>query len=264
MSSEPTTITADAFRLDGLVTLVTGGTAGIGAAIALELGFAGAAVVVASRRAEATEAAAAELTRAGVEARGVPVDITAEDSIEHLLAEVVREFGGLDVLVNCAGGSFSDRFRRGPLLELGGDDLLEAYRLNVVGAFLCSRGAVPLMRARGGGSIVNVASVAAFQAEHGMGAYGASKAGMVQLTRAMAHEWAPEIRVNAVAPGHIDTPRVSARRSPERVQRLLSEIALDRMGTGSDVAHSVRYLASPAGAWMTGSVINLDGGQKLG
>ena len=254
----------DPTRLDGKVAVVTGGTAGIGEGIAAELGRAGATVVVASRRPDATAATAEALAAAGVVAVGIPVDVTSETSVDELLAEVVRTCGGVDVLINNAGGSYGERFRRGPLLELGGEDLLEAYRLNTVSAFLCSRAAVPLMRARGGGVIVNVSSVAGSQAERGMGAYGASKAAMMQLTRSMALEWAPEVRVNAVAPGHIDTPRVSARRAPERVQRLLSEIALERMGTVADVAHGVRYLASPASAWMTGSVLALDGGQRLG
>jgi 2-deoxy-D-gluconate 3-dehydrogenase len=262
-ATSPDTAT-DPTRLDGKVAIVTGGTAGIGAEIAAELGRAGATVVVASRRAEATAATADALTAAGVTAVGVPVDVTSEVSVQALLDAAVRLCGGVDVLVNNAGGSHSERFRRGPLCELGGDDLLEAYRLNVVSAFLCSRAAVPLMRSRGGGVMVNVASVTGTQAERGMGAYGASKAAMLQLTRSMALEWAPDIRVNAVAPGHIDTPRVSARRAPDRVQRLLSEIVLGRMGTVADVARSVRHLATPASAWMTGAVLNLDGGQRLG
>jgi NAD(P)-dependent dehydrogenase (short-subunit alcohol dehydrogenase family) len=257
-------VMTDATRLDGKVAVVTGGTAGIGAGIAAELGRAGATVIVASRRPEATTATAEALRTAGVTAVGVPTDVTSEASVAALTEEAVRLCGGVDVLVNNAGGSYGDRFQRGPLLELSGDDLLEAYRLNAVSAFLCSRAAVPLMQSRGAGVIVNVASVAGHHAERGMGAYGASKAAMAQLTKSMALEWAPEIRVNAVAPGHIDTPRVSARRTPERVQRLLSEIVLGRMGTVADVARSVRYLASPASAWMTGAIITLDGGQRLG
>ncbi len=252
------------FALDGRVAVVTGGTEGIGAAIARELGTAGARVVVTSRREEAVAKMAAELEAVGVEAIGVAADVRETAAVQNLFARTRERFGRVDVLVNNAGGSFGDRFKRGRMLSLEGDDFIEAYRLNVVGAFLCSKAAVPIMQEVGAGSIVNVSSMAAFQVEGPMAPYAASKAALVNLTTAMAHEWAPTIRANAVAPGHIDTPRVSANRSPERVQRLLTEISLARMGTPEDVAHAVRYLASPASAWLTGSVIRVDGGQKLG
>jgi NAD(P)-dependent dehydrogenase (short-subunit alcohol dehydrogenase family) len=269
MDSTPTARTtaqagADAaFRLDGRVALVTGSTAGIGAEIAAELARAGATVAVCSRRQEAAEEYAARLRDAGLESWGYAVDVRDEDQVGGLVAATVERFGGIDVLVNNAGGSRGDTFRRGPLLDLGATDLLEAYRLNVVGAFLCSRAAVPVMQERGGGVIVNVASIAATQTEPEMAAYGASKAALVQLGQAMATEWAPTIRVNSVCPGHIDTPRVSAARTPERAARLLGEIALGRMGFPEDVATTVRWLASPAASWMTGATITLDGGQRL-
>lgn len=256
--------TSDVLGLDGRVAVVTGGTEGIGAAIARELGRAGARVVVTSRRDEAVEKMAAELEAQGIEALGVAADVRDDAAVERLFAQTVDKFAGVDVLVNNAGGSFGDRFNRGELLSLTSNDFIEAYRLNLVGAFSCSKAAVPIMQKAGSGSIVHVSSMAAYQVEGNMGAYGASKAAIMNLTMAMAQEWAPTIRVNAVAPGHIDTPRVSARRSPERVQRLLGEISLGRMGTPEDVAHAVRYLASPAAAWVTGSVIRVDGGQKLG
>lgn len=262
MSAVTPAAAADGHELEGQVAVVTGGTEGIGAAIARELGRAGATVVVASRRPEATEATADFLAGQGMTALGVPVDVLSADSVDALLSRVHGEFGTVDILVNNAGGSYSERFKRGLLLELDGQDLLEAFRLNVVGAFTCSKAVAPSMRQHGG-VIVNVASVAAFQVEAGMGAYGTSKAALVQLTRAMAAEWAPDIRVNAVAPGHIDTPRVSAKRSPERKARLVAEIALARMGTSEDVAQAVRFLAAPTSSWMTGAVLSLDGGQRL-
>lgn len=251
------------FRLDGQVALVTGSTAGIGAEIAAELGRAGARVVVCSRRADAAEQYAGRLHIAGIDAWSHPVDVRDEVAVGRLVEAAVEHFGGIDVLVNCAGGSRGESFRRGPLLDLGPGDLLEAYRLNAVGAFLCARAVVPVMRARGGGAIVNIASAAATQTEPEMAAYGASKAALVQLSQAMATEWAPEIRVNVLSPGHIDTPRVSAARAPERVARLLGEIALGRMGRPEDVAAAVRWLVTPAGSWMTGSTVALDGGQRL-
>jgi NAD(P)-dependent dehydrogenase (short-subunit alcohol dehydrogenase family) len=249
-------------ELDGKVAIVTGGTEGIGAAIARELGSAGARVVVASRRPEATAAMAQSLREMGATALGVPLDVLDADSVAALVARVAEELGGIDILVNNAGASHTDRFRRGALLDLAGEDLLEAFRLNTVGAFQCSKAAVPHLRSRAG-SIVNIASYVAFQVEGGMGAYGASKASLVHLTRTMAAEWAPEIRVNAVAPGHIDTPRVSANRTPARQAKVLADVALERLGTPEDVAQAVRHVVGPAAAWMTGAVLNIDGGQRL-
>lgn len=249
-------------ELDGKVAIVTGGTDGIGAAIARELGAAGARVVVGSRREEATKTMAESLRAAGVSALGIPFNVLEPDSVGELVSSVVEEYGGIDVLVNNVGASFSDRFRKGPLLDLEAADLIEAFRLNTAGTFVCSKAAVPHLRPRGG-CIVNVASYVAFQAQPTMGAYGASKAALVHLTRTMAAEWAPEIRVNVVAPGHIDTPRVRTQRTPERAARALADVALQRLGSGEDVAQAVRYAVSPAAAWMTGAVLNIDGGQRL-
>src|SRR5262249_9459280 len=154
------------------------------------------------------------------------VDIRDETAVHDLVNLAVERFGRLDVLVNNAGGSFGDRFRRGPLLELDADDLVEAFRLNAAGSFQCAKAAVPVMRRGGGGVIVNVTSMSAFHASAPMAAYGASKAAMVSLTASMAEEWAPDIRVNSVAPGHIDTPRTSANRAPERAAQIMRDIPL--------------------------------------
>lgn len=253
------------FGLSGKVAIVTGGTDGIGFGIAKALGAAGVKVVVASRRPEMCQRAEEALVAAGAESVGVPTDVTREETIANLFSQTADRFGGVDILVNCAGGSFSDKFRRARLLELGAEDLIEAFRLNVVSSFLCSSMAYPLMQSRGGGSIVNISSVGGDNAgAAGMfAAYGASKAALNHITRSLASEFAPLIRVNGVLPGLIDTPRTSASRTPERHASQVSEIALGRIGVPDDVAGTVLFLASPLASWITGALWRVDGGGGL-
>jgi NAD(P)-dependent dehydrogenase (short-subunit alcohol dehydrogenase family) len=246
--------------LAGKVAIVTGGSEGIGRGIAEALGRAGAAVAVASRRDAAIAAAEQELTGLGFEALGVATDVRDESSVADLVASVRKRFGGIDILVNSAGGSFGDSFDRGPVLRLRPEDLLEGYRLNVVGTFICVKAVVPEMLARGGGSVVNIGSMAAYSAAPGMASYGATKAAVNSLTKSMARELAPDIRLNVVAPGHIDTPRTNAGRDAAKRARQLAETPMGRYGTPDDVAGAVIYLASPAASWVTGEVIRIAGG----
>ena len=252
---------AQAFDFTGRVAIVTGSTSGIGYGIAERLGSAGAKVVVSSRTEANCASAASALQDLGIDALGIAADVRDESAVEQLLARTLEGFGHLDTLVNSAGGSFSDSFKRGPLVSLSAEDLIESYRSNVVGAFLCSKAALPLMRTAGGGAIVHVSSLAGRAPSAGlMGAYGASKAALNNLTKTMGREFAPEVRVNAVAPGHIDTPRTSAGRTPERTAAVTKEIALGRFGTPADVADLVCFLVSPASSWITATVFDIDGG----
>jgi gluconate 5-dehydrogenase len=246
--------------LAGKVAIVTGGSEGIGRGIAEALGRAGAAVAVASRREAAVAAAERELAGLGLHALGVATDVRDESSVADLVSSVRKRFGGIDILVNSAGGSFGDSFDRGPVLQLRPEDLIEGYRLNVVGTFICVKAVAPEMLARGGGSVVNIGSMAAYSAARGMASYGATKAAVNSLTKSMARELAPDIRVNVVAPGHIDTPRTNARRDPAKRARQLAETPMGRYGTPDDVAGAVIYLASPAASWVTGEVIRIAGG----
>lgn len=244
------------------VAIVTGASEGIGLAISKRLSRSGAAVVLVSRRQSAVDDGAGAVEAAGGMALGVAADVRDREAVVAAVGKAITEFGRLDVLVNNAGGSFGDTFNRGPLMDLSGEDLIEAYRLNVVGAFLCSQAAVPHLRKDGGGVIVNIGSIAGIRAPSGLAAYGASKAALANLTRSMADEWAPEIRVCGVAAGFVDTSRVSGSRSPERLAKVLDSIALHRLGTTEDVASAVDYLASPAAAWNTGSILEIHGGQR--
>jgi NAD(P)-dependent dehydrogenase (short-subunit alcohol dehydrogenase family) len=248
------------FGLDGKVAVVTGGTEGIGRGIAEVLGRAGAKVVVTSRREEAVTVAAKSLGDDGIDALGIAADVRDEPSVQDLVRQACDRFGGIDVLVNSAGGSFGDSFERGPVLGLRPEDLIESYRLNVVGSFITAKAMAPVMTGRGGGAVVNISSVAAYSAARGMAAYGATKAALNSLTRSMARELAPDVRVNAVAPGHIDTPRTNARRDAAKRARQLAETPMGRYGTPTDVAGAVLYLASAASAWVTGEVIVVAGG----
>lgn len=251
---------ASLFGMAGVAAVVTGGTEGIGRGVAEMLGRAGARVAVTSRREQAVAEVAKSLVDSGIDAIGVAADVRDESSVADLVAAVCDQFGGIDVLVNSAGGSFSDSFGRGPVLSLRPEDLVESYRLNVVGAFITIKAAAPVMRERGGGSVVNISSMAAYSAAPGMAAYGATKAAVNSLTRSMARELAPDIRVNAVAPGHIDTPRTSARRDEAKRARQMAETPMGRYGTPADVAGAVVYLASAASSWVTGEVIVVSGG----
>jgi NAD(P)-dependent dehydrogenase (short-subunit alcohol dehydrogenase family) len=249
------------FSLTGKVAVVTGGSEGIGLGIAEQLGAAGASVVVASRTPEKVAKAAAGLAASGFDALGVAADVRDEPAVERLFDAAVSSYGRLDILVNCAGGAFGDTFRHGPLTQLTADDFLEAFRANVVGTVQCSKLAVPIMDKTEGGSIVHISSRAGrYATPHLMAAYGASKAALNNLTRTMAIEFAPAIRVNAVLPAHVDTPRVSASRSPERAAQALRDSAIGRLGTPSDIGAAVCFLCAPAASWISGTLLDMNGG----
>jgi NAD(P)-dependent dehydrogenase (short-subunit alcohol dehydrogenase family) len=250
------------FSLKDRVAIVTGGSRGIGRAIALALAEAGAGVVVASRTPQANEEVAKEIRSMGGKALGVPADARQADQVASLVERTLEGFGRIDVLVNNAGGSFGETFNRGPLMEISERDFDETLAVNLKSVFLCSRAAGRVMLERGGGSIVNVASEAGRIPTPGFGAYGAAKAGVINLTLSLAQELAPSIRVNAVAPGPIETPRTSGRKSPEVLARQQASIILGRVGQPEDVAAAVLYLASDAAKWVTGTIIDIHGGQK--
>jgi NAD(P)-dependent dehydrogenase (short-subunit alcohol dehydrogenase family) len=247
------------FDFSNRVVMVTGGSDGIGLGIASAFARAHARVVICSRSTDKLRHAESVLSEHGKEVLAMAVDVREASSVAELFAATEERFGGLDVLVNNAGGSFSDTFIRGPLLSLTGDDLLEAFRLNVVGGFNCVHLAVPMMRARGAGTIINITSVAADGVSGAMGAYGASKAALNNVTRTMAEEFAPEVRVIGVAPGAIATPRTAADHAGS-----VGRILMGRVGTPEDVANLVCFLASSAAAWITGTVVQIDGGKRLG
>ena len=248
---------------EGKVVVVTGGGTGIGRGIALAFAAAGADVAVAARTPGPLAGVAQEITALGRRALAVPTDLTDSAQTRAMVAQVLDRFGRVDVLVNNAGGNAGPTFRQRPLIEMTAADIDETFAVNVRSMLLCSQAVAAVMNEKGGGSIINIASRAGRETNapsFGSGVYPAAKAAVITLTRGMAVEWAPQIRVNCVAPGTIDTPRTAARRTPEQTRNQMASIAMARLGVPEDVAGAVLYLASAAAAWVTGAVIDVHGG----
>ncbi|MBI2398976.1 MAG: 3-oxoacyl-ACP reductase FabG [Xanthomonadales bacterium] len=238
------------------VALVTGAGRGIGAAIARRLHAEGASVVLADRDGDAAAALAAEL--GGERVLALAVDVTARGELEALMARIQSDLGGLDLLVNNAG-----IIRDGFLAKLSEADWDTVLAVNLKGPFLCCQAALPLLRARSGGAIVNIAS-RSWLGNPGQSNYSASKGGVVSLTRTLALELARfAIRVNAVAPGLIDTPMTQAMPTEAR-ERLLRMQPTGQMGTPADIAAAVAFLGSADAAFISGQVLHVDGGKSCG
>ncbi|HEY0511334.1 MAG TPA: SDR family oxidoreductase [Thermoanaerobaculia bacterium] len=246
----------------GRVVVITGASRGIGEAIAEAFAAAGARLVLASRRLEGVEAVAERLRGRGGEAVAVACHTGREAEVQALVARARDAFGGVDVLINNA--ATSPHF--GPLLDAAEGQWDKTFEVNVKGYVHAIRAAVPLMRERGGGAIVNVASVAGMIPHAGLGVYGVTKAAVLMLTRTLAVELAAEnIRVNAIAPGLIQTRFSEVLWStPESRDQALATIPQGRMGQPEDLTAAVLYLASDAARFTTGAVLVIDGGQTLG
>lgn len=247
---------ADLFRIDGQVAIVTGASRGIGAACARALAESGSDVVIGARSAESLAEVASDIEASGRQVEAVAADLSDRDSLASLVDAALARFGRIDVIVNNVGGSFPK-----PFLETSERSFEKALSWNVTTAFNLTQLAVPEMLKSGGGSVINIASAAGRMASRGMAAYGTAKASMIALTRNLAQELSPRIRVNAVAPGAIATDALQMVLDDEGMRAAMVEgTPLRRIGDPDDIAAAVLYFASPASGYVTGQVLAVDGG----
>jgi len=251
----------DRFRLDGKVALVTGAGKGIGAAIALAFADAGADVALAARTVSDLEAVAAQVVERGRRALIVPTDTLELGQLEPAVARTAAELGGLDILVNNAGGAVP-----APFMDTRAEHMEWAFHFNVSSPVELSRLSVPPMLERGGGVILNIGSMAGAHSSRGYVAYGTAKAALAHATKLMASDLAPRIRVNAILPGAVETWALNwylgymeEQGTPIR-ETMVDRTLLQRNGTPEDVAAAALYLCSDASAWVTGKLLEVDGG----
>ena len=250
------------FDLTGKVAIVTGASRGIGAAIAHAFAQAGAQVVLASRKQEPLDAVAAEIRAAGGTATAVAAHTGDDAAVEALVARAVDEYGGVDILVNNA----ATNPHYGPVLTAEDGHWDKTFDVNVKGYVRMVRACMAPMQARGGGAVINVASIAGIKPETGMGVYAVSKAGVLMLTQVLAVELAPaNIRVNAVAPGYVKTKFSSVIwQNPRVYADVKARIPQGRMAEPEELTGVMLYLASDAASFTTGAVFTVDGGHLLG
>ena len=247
----------DKFRLDDQVAVVTGAGRGLGAAIAVAFAEAGADVVIAARTRSQLEAVAAQVAAVGRRAHVVVADLAHPESTAALAAEAVEAFGKLDIVVNNVGGTMP-----GPLLDTSTKDLKDAFTFNVGTAHALTVAAAPLMLEHsGGGSIINITSTMGRLAGRAFAAYGTAKGALAHYTRLSALDLCPRIRVNAIAPGSILTSALDIVASNEALRDPMEKATpMRRLGDPSDIAAAAVYLASPAGSYLTGKTLEVDGG----
>jgi len=249
--------------LIGKVAAVTGAGSGIGRASAEALAAAGALVAVVDRDAAAAAAVAEEIRAAGGQAIAVVADVSSSEGAAHIAATVRAELGGLDILHNNAGIQ-----RYGTVVSTPESEWDAVMLINLKSMYLVSRACVPLIQERGGGAIVNTASVQAFASQTSVAAYTASKHGVLGLTRSMAVDLAPAIRVNCVCPGAVDTPMLrsalAGAADPHGTKRILDRMhLLGRVARPEEIANVVVFLAGPAASFITGAAIPVDGGMMV-
>jgi 7-alpha-hydroxysteroid dehydrogenase len=244
-------------ELRGASAIVTGAGRGIGAGAALAFAECGAHVVCAARTKEQVEETAARASAFGARAVPVVCDVMQRAQLEELVRVTTAEFGRLDILVNNAGGT-------PPTAALHTSEHMfeEAFRFNVTSAFLLTRFCVPHMVASGGGSIVNISSAAGRLVMAGFVAYGTAKAALSFMTRELGREFAPKVRVNAIAVGAVETSALAPFLDDDLRGKMEALTPMRRIGTVEDIAIAALYLASPASSWVTGKVFEVDGGTE--
>ena len=246
----------DRFDLTGRVAIITGAGKGIGAGCALGLAEAGADVALAARTASDLDAVAERITALGRRAIAVPTDVTDAEQLQTLVTRTVGELGRVNILVNNAGG-WDPR----PVMATSPRNVEAAFKFNVLAAFTLTQLCVPHMVETGGGSVVNISSRAASMVQPSFVAYATAKAALSMMTRAMAPELAPAVRVNAIEVGGVETAALEHVLTDDSVRRQLeSGTPMQRIGQPEDIAAAVLYLASDAASWVTGKIFEVNGG----
>lgn len=247
----------DRFRLDDKVAVITGGGRGLGAAIAVAFAEAGADVLIASRTQSQLDAVAEQVRATGRRAHAAAADLAHPEATAELAGQAVEAFGKLDIVVNNVGGTMPNT-----LLTTSTKDLKDAFTFNVATAHALTIAAAPLMLEHsGGGSIINITSTMGRLAGRGFAAYGTAKAALAHYTRLAALDLCPRIRVNAIAPGSILTSALDVVASNEELRAPMEKVTpMRRLGDPVDIAAAAVYLASPAGSFLTGKTLEVDGG----
>jgi 2-deoxy-D-gluconate 3-dehydrogenase len=252
----------DLFSLEGRVAIVTGGNGGIGKAIACALASKGASIAVAARNQTKTAKAVKEIKESfGVSVQGIEVDLLHEEQIDAMVKKVMEVLGRIDILVNNAGIAEGKKPQ-----DVSINDWDRVLNTNLQGAFLCARAVYPYMKARGGGKIINIGSMASIFGSAFLPAYSASKGGIVQLTKSLAVAWAPDnIQVNAILPGWYKTGLGEEARKTDSTHegRIASLTPMGRWGKTNELGGAALFLASPASDFVTGVELPVDGGYSI-
>lgn len=247
-------MTFDKFRLDGKVAIVTGSARGIGKGIALSFADAGATVVCCDLTVDDVEATANDNRNRGCRSIGIRCDVTDEKLVNGMVENTVDEFGRIDILVNNVGGTTF-----GPMMRMSRKDFEKVLELNLISTFMCSQAAARVMLKQKSGSIINISTRDSIQPCIGRIAYGAAKAGVNSFTRTLAWELSPHVRVNGILVGGVSTegstPYIGSMQ-----EQIINGTPMKRMGVPEDIALACVYLASEASNWVTGRMLEIDGG----
>ncbi|MDN5213553.1 glucose 1-dehydrogenase [Fulvivirgaceae bacterium BMA12] len=249
------------FNLDGKVAIITGSSKGIGLSIATLLGKHGAKVVISSRKQAAIEQIAHQLSGEGINAIAIAANAGSRQELEDLVRKTISHYDGIDIIVNNA--ATNPVF--GAIEQVDDQAYGKIMDVNLKGPFDLCKSALPSMKSRGGGSIINISSVEGLNPGHGLGMYSVSKAGLIMLTKVIANEWAQyDIRCNAICPGLIKTKFSEALTSNEKVMKMaLARIPMKRAGEAGEMAGLALFLASDASSYCTGGVYTADGGYTI-
>jgi 7-alpha-hydroxysteroid dehydrogenase len=246
----------DRFSVTDKVAIVTGAGRGIGAASAIALAEAGADVVITARTEEQLQLVAKQVEALGRRAVVIPMDVNDTDALGGLVDAATQQLGRLDIVVNNAGGTMPQ-----PFLDTSERTFEKSFHFNVTTAFALTKAAVPAMLANGGGSVVNISSAMGRLTDRGFVAYGTAKAALIHMTRLAASDLAPRVRVNAVAVGSVATSALEIVLTDDNLRtEMETKTPLRRLGEPEDIAAAVLYLSAPSGAFITGKVLEVDGG----